>query len=609
MRRRTLLASAAATIPSRFAIAQSEKQRVLKFVPQANLSLLDPVFTTAQPTVNHGYAIYDLLFGIDAKLQPKPQMAEGYTLSDDGRTYRIKLRDGLKFHNGEPVRAQDCAPSLARWAARETIGQTVWQYVEKCEAADDKTLEIVLKRPIGIFIDAIARGGASVAFMMPEHMAKTDPFKQVTETIGSGPYKFLKDEFVPGAHVAYSRNAAYVPRQEPAEWSSGGKVAHFDRIEWRIIPDTATAAAALQSGEIDWFEQPPPEIQQLLRRNRDIAIEAIDPLPLTGVLRFNALHAPFDQKRMRQAILPAVNQSDYMAAIVGAAGLGPTLNAVRQGALVAFANKECLVCAGGVFMRTAAKSGATVLPVDSEHNAIFQALGSGRREDVKLVILTASGGPFRTWTKDQMRTATLEQALKHPNWSMGPKNTIDSATMMNKGLELIEAQHIFGLKPHELDVLVHPQSIVHGLVEYRDGSVVAQLGSPDMRIPIAHCLAWPERIDGPAERLNLARIGNLAFEAPDTDRFPALRIARQVLEAGGATATVFNAANEIAVAAFVDRKLGFAGIAALVEATIDAAERRNATDEPQNIEDALAVDHIARSLAQDLLPEIAAKSL
>ena len=297
-----------------------------------------------------------------------------------------------------------------------------------------------------------------------------------------------------------------------------------------------------------------------------------------------------------------------MGAMSGAVGLKPTLAALKRGATVAIANKECLVCAGGVFMRTAAKSGATVLPVDSEHNAIFQALGSGRREDVKLVILTASGGPFRTWTKDQMRGATLEQALKHPNWSMGPKNTIDSATMMNKGLELIEAQHIFGLKPHELDVLVHPQSIVHGLVEYRDGSVLAQLGSPDMRIPIAHCLAWPERIDGPAERLNLARIGNLAFEAPDTDRFPALAIARRVLEAGGATATVFNAANEIAVASFVDRKLGFTGIAALVEATIDAAERRNATEEPETIEDALAVDHIARSLAQDLLPEIAAKS-
>jgi 1-deoxy-D-xylulose-5-phosphate reductoisomerase len=297
-----------------------------------------------------------------------------------------------------------------------------------------------------------------------------------------------------------------------------------------------------------------------------------------------------------------------MGAMSGAVGLKPTLAALKRGATVAIANKECLVCAGGVFMRTAAKSGATVLPVDSEHNAIFQALGSGRREDVKLVILTASGGPFRTWTKDQMRGATLEQALKHPNWSMGPKNTIDSATMMNKGLELIEAQHIFGLKPEELDVLVHPQSIVHGLVEYRDGSVVAQLGSPDMRIPIAHCLAWPDRIDGPAERLNLARIGNLQFEAPDSERFPALAIARRVLEAGGAAATVFNAANEIAVAAFVNRQLGFGGIAALVEATLDAAERRNATAEPETIEDALAVDVFARSLAQNLVPEIAAKS-
>ena len=317
MRRRTLLASAAATIPSRFAIAQSEKQRVLKFVPQANLSLLDPVFTTAQPTVNHGYAIYDLLFGIDAKLQPKPQMAEGYTLSDDGRTYRIKLRDGLKFHNGEPVRAQDCAPSLARWAARETIGQTVWQYVEKCEAADDKTLEIVLKRPIGIFIDAIARGGASVAFMMPEHMAKTDPFKQVTETIGSGPYKFLKDEFVPGAHVAYSRNAAYVPRQEPAEWSSGGKVAHFDRIEWRIIPDTATAAAALQSGEVDWYEHCQADLLPALRKNPDIKYGLANPTGFNGVMRFNHMHPPFDNVNVRRAVLQAVVQDDYMAAVTG----------------------------------------------------------------------------------------------------------------------------------------------------------------------------------------------------------------------------------------------------------------------------------------------------
>jgi 1-deoxy-D-xylulose-5-phosphate reductoisomerase len=297
-----------------------------------------------------------------------------------------------------------------------------------------------------------------------------------------------------------------------------------------------------------------------------------------------------------------------MAAVSGSVGLKPTLAAAKLGRTVALANKECLVCAGGMFMRTAGAAGATVLPVDSEHNAIFQALSAGPREDVSRVVITASGGPFRTWTRDAMRAATVEQALKHPNWSMGPKITIDSATMMNKCLELIEAHHLFAVEPARLAVLVHPQSIIHGMVEYRDGSVVAQLGSPDMRIPIAHCLAWPTRIDGPAARLDLARVGSLTFEAPDPDRFPALALGRRALETGGAAPTVLNAANEVAVAAFIGRRIGFGGIAELVEATLNAAEQRNALAEPQDIDEALAVDHIARSLAHDLLPEIAAKS-
>ncbi len=297
-----------------------------------------------------------------------------------------------------------------------------------------------------------------------------------------------------------------------------------------------------------------------------------------------------------------------MAAISGSIGLKPTLAALKRGATVALANKECLVCAGGLFMRTAAAAGATVLPVDSEHNAVFQALSAGRREDVRRVILTASGGPFRTWSIEAMRAATPEQALRHPNWSMGPKISIDSATLMNKGLELIEAHHLFALRSDELDVLVHPQSVVHGLVEFRDGSVVAQLGAPDMRIPIAHCLGWPARIDGPAPRLDLAQIAALNFEAPDPERFPALPLARRVLETGGAAPTVFNAANEIAVGCFVERRLDFAGITTLVAATLDAAERRSVLAEPQNVEEALAVDHMARSLAQDVLLEIAAKA-
>ncbi len=297
-----------------------------------------------------------------------------------------------------------------------------------------------------------------------------------------------------------------------------------------------------------------------------------------------------------------------MAAISGSVGLKPTLAAVERGATVALANKECLVCAGGLFMRRAATTGAIVLPVDSEHNAVFQALGAGNRADVKRAILTASGGPFRTWSKEAIKAATPEQALRHPNWVMGPKVTIDSATLMNKGLEIIEAHHLFSLKSEEIDVLVHPQSVVHGLVEFRDGSVVAQLGSPDMRIPIAHCLAWPRRIDGPAARLDLAALRELTFEAPDLERFPALALARRAMETGGAAPTVLNAADEVAVSEFIAGRISFPAITALVEATLDVAAGQGLLAEPTGIDAALAVDHIARSLARDLLSEIAVKA-
>ncbi len=297
-----------------------------------------------------------------------------------------------------------------------------------------------------------------------------------------------------------------------------------------------------------------------------------------------------------------------IGAITGAAGLKPTLAAAERGVMVAIANKECLVCAGGLFMRRAAASGATVLPVDSEHNALFQAMSAGRRQDVRRVILTASGGPFRTKSAAEIRAATPEQALRHPNWSMGPKVTIDSATLMNKGLEVIEAHHLFALKPQEIDVLVHPQSIIHGLVEFRDGSLIAQLGSPDMRIPIAHCLAWPdERLMGPAPRLDLAKASTLTFEEPDLERFPALRLARWALEAGGGAPTVLNAANEVAVEEFLGRRLGFTGIAALVEATLAAAVARDLTRDPQSIDEAIGIDQNSRLLARQILPEIAAK--
>jgi 1-deoxy-D-xylulose-5-phosphate reductoisomerase len=295
-----------------------------------------------------------------------------------------------------------------------------------------------------------------------------------------------------------------------------------------------------------------------------------------------------------------------MAAMSGAAGLKPAIAAAERGVTVALANKECLVCAGEVFMRTAEENGACVLPVDSEHNALFQAMGAGRREDLTKVILTASGGPFRSWTREQIENATIEQALKHPNWSMGRKITIDSASMFNKGLEIIEAYHLFDLEPDQIEVLVHPQSIIHGLVEFSDCSVIAQMGAPDMRTPIAHCLAWPERIDGPAKKLDLAAIGQLTFEAPDPVRFPSLRLVQEALRAGGAMPTVFNAANEVAVDAFLNGRIGFGGIARLVEATMNAAARTNAL--PKTADDALSIDHSSRNMARGLLPEIAAKA-
>jgi len=311
-----------------------------------------------------------------------------------------------------------------------------------------------------------------------------------------------------------------------------------------------------------------------------------------------------------EAVIEAAQRPSQwvIGAITGAAGLKPTLAAVERGAIVALANKESLVCAGGLFMRCAAAAGATVLPVDSEHNALYQAMSGSRREDVRRVILTASGGPFRTAGAAAIKAATVEQALRHPNWSMGPKVTIDSATLMNKGLEIIEAHYLFALPPSQIDVLVHPQSIVHSLVEFCDSSVIAQLGTPDMRIPIAYCLAWPARLAGPAPRLDLARTGTLTFEEPDLSRFPALRLARRALEEGGTATTILNAANEVAVSEFLARRLNFPGIAALVEETLDAAERRDWVKEPENVEEALFVDHNARFLARDLLPEIAAKA-
>lgn len=294
---------------------------------------------------------------------------------------------------------------------------------------------------------------------------------------------------------------------------------------------------------------------------------------------------------LQAAALPA----DWtMAAIVGAAGLEPTLAALARGGTLALANKESLVCAGHLVLAAAEASGATLLTVDSEHNAIFQALDSRDPSVIEKLVITASGGPFRLASLDEMRVATPEQAVRHPVWSMGAKISVDSATMMNKGLELIEAARIFPVPEERIEILVHPQSTVHGMVQYADGSVLAQLGTPDMRTPIAHALAWPRRMRADVPRLDLVALGRLEFYAPDPQRFPALRLARQALQAGAGATTILNAANEVAVELFLARRLGFLDIAAVVEASLDAL----GSPEIPELGAVLALDSAARRHAE-----------
>ena len=290
-----------------------------------------------------------------------------------------------------------------------------------------------------------------------------------------------------------------------------------------------------------------------------------------------------------------------MAAIVGAAGLRPTFAAVRSARRLALTNKECLVSGGAVFMQAVRDAGVQLVPVDSEHSAALQSIGGYDPKDIERIVLTASGGPFRTWTAEQLATATPEQAARHPNWSMGRKITVDSATLMNKCLELIEAYHLFPVGADQLAVVVHPQSIVHCLVEFADGSVLAQMANPDMRTPIALSLAWPERMAAPTMRLDLVRLGALTFEAPDEQRYPALGLARRTMELGGTAGAVLNAANEVAVEAFLERRVPFPAIASLAGEALETAARLGQVREPTGLDDVIAADEEGRALARSLL--------
>ena len=301
----------------------------------------------------------------------------------------------------------------------------------------------------------------------------------------------------------------------------------------------------------------------------------------------------------REALCDAASRPVDMtvAAIVGCAGLGPVMAAIEQGGIVALANKEALVSAGDVMTAAVAAHGATLLPVDSEHNAIFQCLQGNRLSDVSRITLTASGGPFRTWTMAQLAAATPEQAVAHPNWDMGAKISVDSATMMNKGLEFIEAHHLFPVGLDRLAIVVHPQSVIHSMVEYRDGSTLAQLGPSDMRVPIASCLAWPQRMNTPMAPLDLPSIGELSFFVPDEDRCPATRLAREAILAGGGAPATLNAANEVAVAAFLSGQIGFTRITAVVENTLN----RYSAQAPSTLEEVMQIDREARVYASEAL--------
>ncbi len=300
-----------------------------------------------------------------------------------------------------------------------------------------------------------------------------------------------------------------------------------------------------------------------------------------------------------QALVEAAREPVDMtiAGIVGAAGLDSALAAIQQGTVVALANKECLVCAGDLVLEACHAAGTTLLPLDSEHNAIFQVFETENAADVEKLVLTASGGPFRTWTRPQMATATPDQAVAHPNWVMGRKISVDSATMMNKGLELIEAAYLFPVASENIDVLVHPQSVVHSMVAYTDGSMLAQLGPPDMRVPIAHALAWPARMKTPVERLDLAAIGTLDFEAPDDERFPAIALARAALDSGNGSTAVLNAANEVAVQSFLDNLIGFLDITKFVEKTLELVQ----ASPIRTLDDFRALDTETRVVTESLV--------
>lgn len=380
----------------------SRSAAVLRYVPSANLTVLDPVWSGAYVSICHGYAVFDALYGVDAAQQVRPQMAEGHTVSDDGRTWTIRLRDGLRFHDGESVRAQDCAASLGRWMARVSTGQVVGAYVEAWSAAGDRTITATLRRPLPTLATLLATS-VYPPFIMPERLARTDPSRQVTEMVGSGPFRFVEKEYVSGSLAVYERFAGYQPRQETPEWTAGGKVARVDRIEWRVIPDAATAANALQNGEVDWLERPVADLVPVLTARRDITLDVTDPTGWAGFLRFNQLHPPFDNESVRRAVMAAINQEDYLRV---ATGNDPASYTVCKSVF------PCGTAYGD------AQAGAAAMPADPvAAKAMLQAAGY---KGETVVLLGASDNPplgeFAELVADTMRRIGLSVDLVNTDW-------------------------------------------------------------------------------------------------------------------------------------------------------------------------------------------------
>ncbi|ONG56079.1 ABC transporter substrate-binding protein [Pseudoroseomonas deserti] len=387
------------------ALGQDLRRKTLRIVPHADLAVLDPITTTAVISTNHGYNVFDTLYAVNGRMEPQPQMAEGHTVSDDGRAWTIRLREGLRFHDGAPVRAIDCAASIERWTKSiDTFGQILAPLVERYETPDERTLRIHLTRPFPLLIDALAKADACVPFIMPERLARSNPRRPLTEMVGSGPYEFVPGELVSGSRVVYRKFAGYQPRAEAPDWASGGKVAHFDRVEWHIVGDAATAQSALLTGEVDWLEAPIADLLPSLARNRQIRLGQIHPSGQLGLMRLNCLQPPFDNEKIRRALMQAINQEDYMLAVAGEDRSGWT------------------TCPG-LFPRGTqyyTENAAALMPGNSSAEAVRKAFAEAGYAGQKIVVLHAADHrtiePLGQVTYDLLRRAGLNVELQAADW-------------------------------------------------------------------------------------------------------------------------------------------------------------------------------------------------